>query len=132
MFNLQLSAGEVAIHHSPNPQGVTVFQFSRQCRIRKILITNGTSKTKYCLRTHRSSAAVCARRIGSSMNHGVTNLNAGRITVEKDAADFMLQDFEQVGEFPEVFFGAVNRGGEMAAETSSGIQDFLFVGEANQ
>ena len=66
------------------------------------------------------------------MNHGVTNLNAGRITVEKDAADFMLQDFEQVGEFPEVFFGAVNRGGEMAAETSSGIQDFLFVGEANQ
>src|SRR5580704_16403824 len=132
MSNLQLSASEVAVDHSPDFQGVGVSQFPREGGIGKILVTDRTGKANDGLRTDRSGAAVGARGIGSAVNHGVTNLKTRGIAVENDAADLVFQDLEQFGEILEVSLGAVNRGGEMAAETSSGVQKVLWAGEMNQ
>ncbi len=89
MLNLQLTMSEVAVHHSPYFQRVGVFQFSWKSGIRKILITDRTGKAKYRLRADGSAAAVRARGVGSAVNHGVTNFNASRVTVENDAADLV-------------------------------------------
>lgn len=132
MSNLQLSASEVTVDHSPDFQRVAVSQFGGEGGVGKILITDRTGKAKDGLRADGSSAAVGARGIGSAVNHGVTNLNACGIAVENDAADFVSEDLEQFGEFPKVSLGAVNRGGEMATETSSGVEEVLWVGEMNQ
>src|SRR5580704_7508244 len=132
MLNLQLSAGELAVHHSPDSQRVGVFQFGRQGGVRKILMADGTGKAKYCLRAHGSCAAVSARGIGSAVNHGVRDFNSGWVSIENDAADLVLQQIDQIGKFPQVFLGAVNRRCEMAAETSSGIEKLSFVGEMDQ
>src|SRR5580700_2118737 len=132
MSNLQLSAREVSVDHSPDFQRVGIFQLGRKRRIRKILIADGTGEAKYRQRAHGGGTAVGARGIGSAMNHGVTDFNAGRIAVENDAADLVSKDLEQLREFPEVALGAVNRGGEVAAETSSSTQKFRLVAETNQ
>src|SRR5579864_2233457 len=132
MSNLQLSAREAAVHHSPDRKRISVLQFGGKGGIREILIADGTGKAKYRLRADGGGTAVGAGRIGSTVNHGVTNFNARGVAVEKDAADFVFQHFEQVGELPKVFLSAVNRGGEMATETSSGAEKVLLVGETNQ
>src|SRR4029077_2105982 len=132
MLNLQLSARELTVHHSPNVQRVGILQLSREGGIREILITNRTGKAKYCLRADRGGAAIGARGIRSAVNHGVANFNSSRIAVENNATDLACEELEQLGKFPEVCLGTVNCSGEMTAEISGGIEKFFLIGETNQ
>lgn len=59
------------------------------------------------------------------MLHGMTNLHAGRELIENQTAGFLAEYGQQVCVLKQIVLGAVNRGGELAGQTTRDLFQFL-------
>ncbi len=61
------------------------------------------------------------------MDHGIAHLDTGRVAVDQDTADFLLQQRHQPGEGLEVFRFADQGGGQLATQAEQGITQLRIV-----
>ena len=125
MLNLQLSSRELAVYHSPDSAGCRL-SIRREARIAEIPESRRDARSEKLLVSRRmEGAAVGARRIRPAVLHRRADFDPGGKLVEDQPARFLSENRDEVLVLQQVFLGAVNRGGEMAVETASGLEKFV-------
>src|ERR1700683_5248861 len=97
--SVQAPLDESAIFHSPYPHGIRFLKFWGQGNVGKILKANRPCEPKDSPASHRCAPPVGCRRIGPAVDHGFTDLDTCRRTVE-DQPTYL--GFEKRGEIGKV------------------------------
>ena len=81
-----------AIEQAENAERIFVFQLSRQCSLREILVADRPHKAVDSLAADRGVSAVAGGRIRSPVHHGVADFNPGGKAVDHKPAGFALEN----------------------------------------
>src|SRR5579871_2209510 len=105
-----------AIDYPPDPERIGFFQFVRERRIGKSLITDQAREAENSLTSYRSGAPIRCRRIRTAVDHCVRDFHTCGEAIEDQPSNLGFENCDKVGEFTQVLFRTVDGCGQVPLE----------------